>query len=248
MGRIALLILALTLALMALWAPGRAQPSPRPAAPLARFDGTQVHLAWRLPAGPGLERVILYRRQPGQSFAEAAQVEAEALAWSDSAVGTGQTWEYCLAFRARTGSLSEKSAPVTVTTGATQRLRFAGGSMTRGIFEISAFAQGRRYDETFVHAAGEEIGDLRRVDGQSAPLDFRPGFRLVALRVETVAPRGRAREVLLDERGEPIKHLGGAKLELALPIRGEMRERVVAEIEAKDGRRFTLTEGEGLAP
>ncbi|NUO16418.1 MAG: hypothetical protein HUU03_08245 [Planctomycetaceae bacterium] len=248
MVRVALVMLGLTLALVALWAPGRAQPSPRPAAPLARFDGTQVHLAWRLPAGPGLERVIIYRRQEGQSFGEVAQVEAEALAWSDSAVSTGQTWEYCLAFRAPTGSLSEKSAPVTVTTGATQRLRFRGGSMTRGIFEISSFVQGRRYDETFVHAAGEEIGDLRRVEGQSAPLDFRLGIKLVALRVETAAPQGRTREVLLDERGQPLKHLGGAKLELALPIKGELRERVVAELEAKDGRRFTLIEGEGLAP
>ncbi len=120
--------------------------------------------------------------------------------------------------------------------------------MTRGIFEISSFVQGRRYDETFVHAAGEEIGDLRRVEGQSAPLDFRLGIKLVALRVETAAPQGRTREVLLDERGQPLKHLGGAKLELALPIKGELRERVVAELEAKDGRRFTLIEGEGLAP
>lgn len=248
MVRVVLVIFSLTLALAALRAPRLAQPSARPAAPLARFDGTQIQLAWQLPAGPGHERVIIYRRQEGQSFAEVAQVEAEALAWSDGAVSAGQTWEYCLSFRSRAGALSEKSAPVTVTTGATQRLRFRGGSMTRGIFEISAFAQGRRYDETFVHAAGEEIGDLRRVEGQSAPLDFRLGYRLVALRVETTAPQGQTRDILLDERGQPLKHMGGARVELALPVKGELRERVVAEIEAKGGRRFTLIEGEGLAP
>ena len=243
-----LLLIALACVLMEVAGPNAAQESPAPSAPLALAAGAAVNLAWQLPASPRPISVVVFRRTPGAQYTEIATVDAESLGYADAGVSQGLIYEYAIALRQRGMPRSAISDPTSVRVGASDSVTFRGGSITRAIFDVALFVQGRKYTETFVHAAGEVIGDLRRVQGVADPLDFRVGCKLELLRLETAPGKNIARDVIQDARGKPILDLAEKPVSLKFPVSGETRERLVAELTTAGGRTVTLAEGEGFSP
>lgn len=251
MHRLALLLLflgALALAVFSVNAPSAQTSSGKPLAPLAAANGNSVTLSWRLPVSPRPLNVVIYRGEVGGPLSRIATVEAERRSFTDSNVSAGQSYDYALAHDLRGLPLSAMSAPVSVSVGVTDRIVFRGGSISRGVFDVTVFAENRRFVETFVAASGEAVGDLRRVDGIEKALDFRLGCKVLALRLEIAPGKSKERQPLLDSTGRALTDLSGRPVELSLPSKGEVRERLVVELEASDSRRITLQEGEGFSP
>lgn len=241
-------LIALACVLMDVAGSNTAQESPAPAAPLALVAGAAVNLAWQLPASPRPISVVVFRRTPGAQYTEIATVDAESLGYADAGVSQGLIYEYAIALLQRRMPRSAISDPTSVKVGVSDIVTFRGGSISRAIFDVALFVKGRKYTETFVHAAGEVIGDLRRVDGVDDPLDFRVGCKLDLLRLEIAPGKNIARDVIQDARGKPMLDLAGKPVSLKFPAPGETRERLVAELTTGDGRTVTLAEGEGCSP
>jgi hypothetical protein len=251
MHRAAILLLfigVLALAVFSVSAPSAQGSSSRPHAPLAIANGNSVTLSWRLSVSPRPLNVVIYRGEVGGPLSRIATVEAERRSFTDGNVSAGQSYDYALAHDQRGLPLSAMSVPVSVSVGVTDRIVFRGGSISRGVFDVTVFAENRRFVETFVAASGEAVGDLRRVGGIEKALDFRLGCKVMALRLEIAPGRSNERQPILDSAGRALTDLAGRSLELTLPAKSETRERLVAEVEAADGRRVTLHEGEGFSP
>ncbi|CAG0956589.1 hypothetical protein PLCT2_00505 [Planctomycetaceae bacterium] len=251
MHRASMLLLfasALTLALLGAKSPRAQAALDKPAAPLAAVSGNAVQLSWRLPALPRPLNVIIYRGDAGGPLARVATLEAERRSYTDSGVSVGQAYDYAIALDLRGLPLSSMSDSVRVSVGAVDRVVFRGGSISRAVFEVAAFSEGRKIVESFVAAPGELVGDLRRIDGIDKPLDFRLGCKVIALRLEIAPGKSKERQPILDNAGRALTDLAGRPIELTLPAKSEERERLVAELEVSDGRRITLQEGEGFSP
>ncbi len=251
MHRVALLLLilgTLALAVFSVSAPAAQTSSGKPLAPLAIANGNSVTLSWRLPVSPRPLNVVIYRGEVGGPLSRLGTVEAERRSFTDSNVSAGQSYDYALAHDQRGLPLSAMSAPVSVSVGTTDRIVFRGGSISRGVFDVTVYAENRKFVETFVAASGEAVGDLRRVEGMEKALDFRLGCKVIALRLEITAGKSATREPVQDAAGNPLRDLGGRAIEITLPAKSEARERLVAEIELSGGRKLTLLEGEGFSP
>ena len=251
MHRAAMLLLvatSLALALLGAQSPRAQAALSKPGAPLAVVAGNSVQLSWRLPASPRPLNVILYRGDAGGPLSRLATLEAERRSFTDNAVSVGQAYDYAIALDQRGLPLSAMSPSVRVSIGAMDRVVFRGGSISRAVFDVAVFSEGRKIVESFVAAPGEVVGDLRRIDGVEKPLDFRLGCKVIALRLEIAPGRSNERQPILDSAGQALTDLAGRPLELTLPAKGESRERLVAELEAAGGRRVTLQEGEGFSP
>lgn len=244
----ALMIAATLAALFAVSAPRAQGASWRPVPPVALVVGGQVQLSWRLPVSPRPLQVVIYRGEAGLAMARIATVSAETRVFLDSSVEAARTYEYAIAIDQRGLPLSAMSGAVRVSVGRADAVVFRGGTVSRGVFEVALVAAGRRWVETFVCAPGEVIGDLRRAEGAESALDFRLGYRLVALKLEFSASAASERQPALDSAGSPMVDISGRAVELALPANGEVRERLVAEVELPSGKRVVLTEGDGISP
>ncbi|CAG0927676.1 hypothetical protein PLCT1_00458 [Planctomycetaceae bacterium] len=251
MHRLALLLLflgAIALAVFSVSAPAAQTSSGKPSAPLAVSNGNSVTLSWRLPVSPRPLNVVIYRGEVGGPLSRAATVEAERRSFIDTNVSAGQSYDYAIALDQRGLPLSAMSEPVSVSVGVTDRIVFRGGSISRGVFDVTVYAENRKFVETFVAASGEAVGDLRRVEGVEKAVDFRLGCKVIALRLEITAGKSNTREPVHDAAGNPLRDLGGRPVELTLPAKSEARERLVAEVEISGGRKLTLLEGEGFSP
>jgi hypothetical protein len=250
MHRLAFLLLlmaALVLALFSVSAPSAQSSSGKPLAPLAIANGNSVTLSWRLPVSPRPLNVVIYRGEVGGPLSRIGTVEAERRTFTDANVSAGQSYDYALAHDLRGQPLSAMSSPVSVSVGATDRIVFRGGSISRGVFDVTVYAENRKFVETFVAASGETVGDLRRVEGLEKALDFRLGCKVIALRLEIIAGKSATHEAAQDAAGNPLRDLGGRPIEITLPAKSEARERLVVEVEV-GGRKLTLLEGEGFSP
>ncbi|MBP9891771.1 MAG: fibronectin type III domain-containing protein [Planctomycetes bacterium] len=243
-----LLIGALALALFSVSAPSAQSSSGKPHAPLVIANGNSVTLSWRLPVSPRPLNVVIYRGEVGGPLSRIGTVEAERRSFTDSNVSAGQSYDYAVAHDQRGLPLSAMSAPVSVSVGVTDRIVFRGGSISRGVFDVTVYAENRKFVETFVAAPGEAVGDLRRVGGIEKALDFRLGCKVMALRLEIAPGKSKERQPIQDSAGRALTDLAGRPIELTLPAKSEERERLVAELEVSGGRRITLQEGEGFSP
>ena len=251
MHRLAWLVLvvgALALALTGLGSPRAQSSQVKPAAPLALSSGNTVTVSWRLPPSPRPLSVIVYRADAGGAFLRIATVEAERRSFVDNGVAESQSYDYAIALDQRGLPLSAMSESVRVRVGAQDRVVFRGGSIARAIFDVTLFAEGRKLVETFVAAPGEVVGDIRRIDGLEKAQDFRLGCKLVSLRLEIAPGKSSERQGVLDAGGQTLRDLAGRPVDVVLPAKGEVRERLVAEVEAAGGKRLTLHEGEGFSP
>ena len=251
MHRLALFLLflgALALAVFSVSAPAAQTSSGKPLAPLAVANGNSVSLSWRLPASPRPLNVVIYRGEVGGPLSRIGTVEAERRSFVDTNVSVGQSYEYAIALDQRGLPLSAMSSTVMVSVGATDRIVFRGGSISRGVFDVTVYAENRKFVETFVAAPGEAVGDLRRMEGIEKAVDFRLGCKVIALRLEIMEGKSATREPVQDAAGNGLRDLGGRPIEIALPAKSEARERLVAEVELPGGRKLTLLEGEGFSP
>ena len=229
-------------------APTAQSSSGKPLAPLAVANGNSVSLSWRLPASPRPLNVVIYRGEVGGPLSRIGTVEAERRSFVDTNVSVGQSYEYAIALDQRGLPLSAMSSTVMVSVGATDRIVFRGGSISRGVFDVTVYAENRKFVETFVAAPGEAVGDLRRMEGIEKAVDFRLGCKVIALRLEIMEGKSDTREPVKDAAGNVLRDLGGRPIEIALPAKSEARERLVAEVELPGGRKLTLLEGEGFSP
>jgi hypothetical protein len=251
MHRVALVLLlafGAALALIGVKVPHAQTSQQKPAAPVAVVYGNAVQLSWRLPAGPRSLNVVIYRGDASSSMARVATLEAERRSYTDTSVRVGQSYDYAIALDQRGLPLSAMSDSVRVSIGIIDRVVFRGGSISRAVFDVAVFSDGRKFVEAFVAAPGEPVGDLRRVDGVEKPLDFRLGCKVLGLRLEIAPGKSKERQPLLDSSGRALTDLAGRPIELSLPSKGEARERLVVELEVSDSRRITLVEGEGFSP
>lgn len=238
---------ALLLALLAVAGPGRAQQALNPPTGiLSLASGGSVHLAWQLPGSPRPHGVIIYRANKAVGvFALRAQVKANVLTLVDSEVTLGETYLYRLASY-RGQKLSDYSPVIEVAVGGNSRIAFLGGTRQRAVFEVTLYAEGRRFAETFVQAVDEPVGDLRYVESLSRTLDFRLGPLLIGLSLGYSEGDAVLREKILDREGRALKDAGGRDVELEFRVPAERREILTATLKLADGSEYQLAEGRSL--
>ncbi len=245
-GISAVVIAALTAALLAVSTPLAQTPPPAPSAPLLLVRGGAVVVAWRLPPQPRPVTIVLYRREVGGTLARVGEYPAEQLTVVDKEVRQGKSYEYALAAAYRKGPVSVISHTAAVSVGGGSRVTLVGGSLTRAVFEVTLFEEGRKLTAQFVHGPGEAIGDMSYVTELGRSVDFRLGARLSALEVADVSGVRPSRESVGDIADKMMTDLAGRKLELDFKFPGETREVLRAQVQTKDGKTVTLAQGDSL--
>jgi hypothetical protein len=208
--------------------------------------GAAVSLAWSLPPGPRPQLVVVYRAEKDTAtFEELRRVDAAALSMQDDSVQLGRTYLYRVA-TVRGAAVSPLSPAAEVLVGGGARVLLRGGSTDRAVFEVTVYRAGRRLSATFVHAAGDRVGDLVHVAGLDRIEDFRLGLVLRELSLSRAIGQEASLQELRDSRGETMLDPGGKPLRLEFRFPGHEREVLVAALALKDGRIVALTEGETL--
>ncbi|MDC1142447.1 hypothetical protein OAU50_05105 [Planctomycetota bacterium] len=222
---------------------GRAQITP--SAPIVSAQGSEVVLAWSLPADQRIERVDIMRAPEGMDkFIVLETVDATITTASDATPTLGKRYSYQLRMHTDEGSMLTPVVEVLV--GGEATIRLVGGSLDRALFEVTLYRNGQKISEQFLHSTGETVGDLRYPEGIDSVLDFRLGPRLMTLELIRDVSMEVIRTPLQDASGTPLLGPTGKEIPLEFTVPGTEREILKATIKTADGAMHTLNEGESL--
>lgn len=217
-----------------------------PSAPIVSAEGSEVTLAWSLPAGIRIETVDITRTPASlDKFVVLTSLDATEMTYTDASVKLGKSYRYQLRMHTSTGQ-TLLSEPVEILVGGRATIRLVGGSLDRALFEVTLYRNGQRITEQFLHSVGDEVGDLRYPKSLDIVMDFRLGPRLMKLELMEGRSSDVIRTPLMDISGEVLKGPSGKDIPLEFTVPGNEREVLKATVKTVDGVLHELVEGESL--